>query len=161
MTRYHLAQINIGRFRAPKDDPANADFVGALDRVNALAEASPGFVWRLIGAGNDAMDLEVGDDPHMAANMSVWEDMEALAAFAYRNMGHRSIMRRRHEWFEPMEVYMALWWIPEGETPTLAEGLRRLAILEANGPTAEAFLFKTPFPPPGGAFAKPILESCD
>ena len=161
MAAYHLAQINIGRFRAPKDDPVNADFMDALDHVNALAETSPGFIWRMTGEGNSAVDLQVGEDPHLAANMSVWESLDALAAFAYRNPVHRGVMRRRKEWFEPMSVYMALWWVPAGETPSLAEGLRRLSILEVSGPTAEAFLFASPFPPPGTESVAPVLEACD
>lgn len=160
MAAYHLAQINIARFVQPKDDPVNAAFMAALDHVNALAEASPGFVWRLVGAGNDAIDLGAPGDPRLAVNMSVWESLEDLAAFAYRNADHRAMMRRRKEWFEPMRVYMTLWWVAAGETPTLADGLRRLAILEANGPTPEAFLFAQPFPPPGGAAARPVLETC-
>ncbi len=95
MTGFHLAQVNIGRFIKPVDDPSNADFMNNLDRVNALAEASPGFVWRLKGDGNNATDIRAFDDPQMAINMSVWEGVEALAAFAYRNMDHRSVMRRR------------------------------------------------------------------
>ncbi|MES1197460.1 MAG: DUF3291 domain-containing protein [Pseudomonadota bacterium] len=110
---YHLAQINIARFIKPVDDPANAEFLANFDRINALAESQPGFVWRLIGDGNDALSIHAFDDPLIAINMSVWADMEALAAFVYRTE-HRDIMRRGHEWFEPMAVYMALWWIPIG-----------------------------------------------
>ena len=91
--KYHLAQVNIGRFIRPVEDPANAYFVNALDEVNALAEASPGFVWRLTGDGNNATDIKpFPDDPNMAINMSVWESVDALAAFAYRNMEHRGVM---------------------------------------------------------------------
>ena len=118
---YHLAQVNIGRFRKPVEDPANADFMNALDHVNALAEASPGFVWRLKGEGNNATDLKPYDDPNIAVNMSVWESVEALGAFVYRNMDHRGVMRRRREWFEEMPVYMALWWVPVGHEPTVEE----------------------------------------
>ena len=100
---YHLAQVNIGRFIRPVEDPANADFVNALDHVNALAEASPGFVWRLTGEGNNATDIKPFPTIRsMAINMSVWESVDALAAFVYRNMDHRGVMRRRREWFEEM-----------------------------------------------------------
>ena len=157
---YHLAQINVGRFRRDKDDPANADFMNALDPVNALAESQPGFIWRMTGEGNNATDLAVGDDPRMAANMSVWRDMDSLAAFVYRTQGHREIMRRRREWFEPMDVFMALWWVPAGHIPTLEEGLARLDVLRGLGPTPQAFLFAKPFPPPGETAATPILDEC-
>src|SRR4051812_12672798 len=118
MTNYHLAQINIGRFLAPTDDPRIADFMGALDRVNAIADAAPGFVWRLVGEGeNNATDLRpVANDPMLAVNMSTWRSLDALAAFVYRS-DHRDIMRRRREWFEVMEVFMCLWWVPAGHIP--------------------------------------------
>jgi hypothetical protein len=162
VTAYHLAQINIARFREPKDHPVNAGFMDALDHVNALAEASPGFVWRMVGETTSAVDVEVAeDDPRLAANLTVWTDIEALAAFAYRNLEHRAIMRRRKEWFEHIDTYMALWWIPAGQTPTLADAMRRLAVLAQHGPTQEAFLFAAPFPPPGEAAIAPVLEHCD
>jgi hypothetical protein len=161
MTLYHLAQVNIGRFIKPPEDPANADFMNALDAVNAIAEASPGFIWRLKGEGNNATDIRPSEaDPRLAINMSVWESVEMLAAFAYRNMDHRGVMRRRREWFEEMKVYMALWWVPAGHTPTVAEAMDKLALLERLGATPDAFTFKQPFPPPSGAAVNPILDEC-
>ncbi|MEQ1782821.1 MAG: DUF3291 domain-containing protein [Hyphomonadaceae bacterium] len=158
---WHLAQVNIGRFIRPPEDPANADFMNALDHVNALAEASPGYVWRLKGEGNNATDIRPSEaDPRLAINMSVWESVDHLAAFAYRNMDHRGVMRRRREWFEEMSVYMALWWIPAGSIPTIADAMQRLALLEANGPTLEAFTFRQPFPLPGGNAVAPVLDEC-
>ena len=122
MSRYHLAEINIGRLRAPVDSPILADFVANLDRINALADASPGFIWRLVGDGNDATDIKPdASDPMMALNMSVWTDPQALGAFVYRS-DHISIMRRRAEWFEKLEIFMALWWVPVGHIPTVEEG---------------------------------------
>jgi len=157
---YHLAQVNVGRFRKPVEDPANADFMNALDHVNARAEASAGFIWRLKGEGDNAMDLKPYDDPNMAINMSVWESVEALGAFVYRNMDHRGVMRRRREWFEEMPVYMALWWVPVGHAPTVAEAKAKLALLELRGPTAEAFTFRQPFAAPSGADVAPVLDAC-
>jgi hypothetical protein len=157
---WNLAQVNVGRFIKPVGDPANAGFMAALDRVNALAEASPGFVWRLTGEGNNATDIRPYEDSHMAINMSVWEGIDALAAFVYRNMAHRDVMRRRREWFEEMKTYMALWWIPVGHIPTVEEAKARLALLEKLGPTQEAFTFRQPFAPPSGASVAPILDEC-
>jgi heme-degrading monooxygenase HmoA len=157
---WHLAQVNVGRFIKPVGDPANADFMNALDQVNALAESSPGFVWRLKGEGNNATDIRPYEDPHMAINMSVWESVDALAAFVYRNMDHRGVMRRRREWFEERQVYMALWWAPVGHIPTIEEAKGKLALLEQLGPTAEAFTFKQPFAPPSGLSVNPILDEC-
>ena len=141
---WHLAQINVARFIVPQDDPANADFMAALDHVNAMADAAPGFVWRLVGAGGDATDL-VPDvaDPNLIANMSVWTDVAALRAFVYDQPDHLAIMRRRRDWFHKMDVFMALWWVPAGHIPTLAEGMGKIAHLAAHGPTAEAFTFQT------------------
>ena len=158
---YQLAQINVGRLLAPIDDPMIADFKNALDPVNALAEASPGFVWRLIGDGNDATDLQIFDDATVIPNMSVWEDLDSLAGFVYRNADHLTIMRRRREWFSHMKIYMALWWVPAGHRPTLREAREKLELIERLGPTADAFTFKTPFPAPDSAPVKPILESCE
>ncbi len=159
--KYHLAQVNIGRFRTPVEDPANADFVNALDAVNALAEASRGFVWRLTGAGNSATDIRPwGDEPNLAINMSVWESVDALAAFVYRTMDHRSLMRRRREWFEEMPVYMALWWIPAGTLPTVEDARARLELLTRLGPTPAAFTFRQPFAPPLGDAIQPVLDEC-
>jgi hypothetical protein len=159
--KHHLAQVNVGRFIKPAEDPANADFMAALDHVNALAEASPGFVWRLKGEGNNATDIKPSQsDPNLAINMSVWENVEALAAFVYRNMDHRGVMRRRREWFEEMKVYMALWWIPAGTLPTVEEAMAKLAVLEKLGSTPDAFTFKQPFAPPTGIEVKPVLDEC-
>jgi len=160
MTAYHLAEINIGTLRAPVDSPQIAEFVANLDRINALAESMPGFVWRLTGEGNDATDIQPFENPLMAINMSVWTDAEALAGFVYRS-AHRDIMRRRAEWFEKMELYTCLWWVPVGHQPTPEEGIARLEILRHNGPTAEAFTFRQPFPAPDAAAPPaPILDEC-
>lgn len=149
MTGYHLAQINVGRFVHLRDDTANADFMNALDPVNAQADDAPGFVWRLVGDGNDATDLVPDEnDPQLLVNMSVWTDIDALAAFVYKNTDHLSFMRRRKEWFEHIAVYQALWWVPIGNIPSVEEGLAKVALVECNGPTPHAFSFKKPFPAP-------------
>lgn len=160
MATHELAQINISRFRLPADHVANRDFMDALDHVNAVAEAADGFVWRLVGEGNNATDVAVTDDPHVIANMSVWRDIDALAAYVYRTPDHLAIMRRRKEWFDHGQSYMALWWVAAGHRPTLAEGLARIAALEAKGPTAEAFSFRRPFAAPDGTPALPVRDEC-
>lgn len=158
--KYELAQVNFGRLRAPVDHPMIKDFVDNLDRINALAEGSPGFVWRLTGDGDDATDLQpYEDDPMMAINMSVWTDIPSLGAFVYRS-DHIGIMRRRREWFEHLDLYMVLWWVPAGHRPTIDEAKAKLALLDANGPTAEAFTFKVPFPAPDQASVEPVLDEC-
>ena len=144
--QYQLAEINIATFRVPMSDPVNAEFIANLDRVNALAESAPGFVWRFVGEGNNALDVQAFDNPNTAINMSVWQDLDSLANFVYRNEGHREIMRRRREWFDRMEFHLALWWVPAGHLPTIAEGKARLQTLARVGSSAEAFLFNKPFP---------------
>ena len=114
---YLLAQVNIGRLRAPIDSPVVAGFVAALDPVNAVADVAPGFVWRLqTEEGNAtsvrAFEWDAGDSAGVIMNMSVWESVDALAGFVY-SAEHRAVLRRRREWFEPMtQAYTALWWIP-------------------------------------------------
>jgi len=156
--QYQLAEINIATFRVPMADPVNADFIANLDRVNALAEGAPGFVWRLVGEGNNALDIQAFDNPNTAVNMSVWTDLDALAKFVYRNEGHREIMRRRKEWFDRMEIHMALWWVAKGHRPTIAEGKERLETLSRVGPSAQAFLFNKPFPAPDAVPVPPRLD---
>jgi len=158
--KYHLAQVNIARFRLPIEDPVNVDFVQNLDRVNTIADAQPGFVWRMKGEGNSATDVKAFDDPNVVINMSVWSDMESLAAFAYRNAEHRKIMARRKEWFEKIDVYLALWWIPEGHLPTIDEAKAKLELIARLGPTKDAFTFGRPFPAPDLRPASPIVDRC-
>jgi len=145
---YQLAQLNIARFRLPREHPDNVDFVENLDRVNAIAENQEGFVWRLIGEGNNALDVNAFDDPNVVSNMSVWDTLESLGAFVYRNSEHRTIMRRRSEWFDEIDFYLVLWWIEEGHIPTLEEAKEKLEFLALKGPTEKAFTFKNPFPSP-------------
>jgi hypothetical protein len=160
MSSYHLAQVNIGTLRDAVDSPMIAEFVANLARINALAEDQPGFVWRLTGEGDDATDIQPFDNPLMAINLSVWTDPDALAAFVYRT-AHRDIMRRRAEWFEKMELYMCLWWVPVGHRPTPQEAIARLEILRRRGPSPQAFTFRQPFPAPDQAEPPaPILDEC-
>jgi hypothetical protein len=161
MSQFHLAEINIGRLRAPVDDPMIADFVANLDRINALADGSPGFIWRLVGEGDNATDIQPDPgDPLMALNMSVWTDPQALGAFVYRS-DHIGIMRRRAEWFEKLELYMALWWVPIGHRPSVEEGWGKVEALRRLGPTPEAFTFRHTFPAPDADESPPpVLDEC-
>ncbi len=147
MARYHIAEINIGRIRAELDDPIMSGFVNRLDEINALADASPGFVWRLQTHQGNATYFRPFNDERLLLNMSVWADVESLRRYVYHT-AHRELLRERHAWFEKLEqVYMALWWVPEGHVPGIDEAKRRLARLEAHGPTQFAFNFKSIFEP--------------
>ncbi|MGZ8635017.1 MAG: DUF3291 domain-containing protein [Solirubrobacteraceae bacterium] len=162
MTALHIAQLNIGRARGPVDGPIMAEFMALLDPVNAVADASPGFVWRLQTDEDNATALRPYEDDRMIVNMSVWESIEDLAAFVYRS-GHVDVMRRRREWFEPMKPYMVLWWIPAGKLPTVEEAKERLAHLRDHGPTPFAFTFNARLQSTGAApdgASPPLAESC-
>ena len=147
--KWHLAQLNVGHLVAGIDEPPIADFKAQLDSINALAEASPGFVWRLKSDSGNATDIQVSDDPLFIVNMSVWQTPVALFEFVYRT-AHTKVMARRREWFaKPDAAYQVLWWVPAGHAPTVEEALTRLRHLEAHGPTAHAFTFKQRYPAPG------------
>ncbi|MEM8969345.1 MAG: DUF3291 domain-containing protein [Bacteroidota bacterium] len=144
----HLAQLNIGTLRYPIDHPNTQEFVDNIDRINQLAERSPGFVWRLKDEAGNATNFQVFPNPMTIVNMSVWENADLLKQYVYRS-DHAQIMRKRQQWFEKHDgSFMVLWWIPEGHLPTLAEAKQRLELLEKNGETAEAFTFRKMFNPP-------------
>ncbi len=148
MTEHHLAQINIGRFRLQPDDPLLKGFTDQLDAINALADSSPGFIWRLQDEEGNAQSIRAFDDPNMLINMSVWASMEALFDYTYKT-AHTRIMSRRKEWFDLLQdAYMALWWIPAGHIPDPQEGRERLDLLREKGPGPDAFTFKQRFPAP-------------
>ena len=133
---------------APLDSPQMADFMAALEPINALGDGSPGFVWRLQTDDGDATAYRVLGDDMMIVNLTMWESVEALSDFAYRS-DHKDVMRRRREWFEKMEeAYLTLWWVPAGHIPTIEEAEERLLHLRANGPTPHAFTFRERFPAP-------------
>lgn len=149
MPGHHLAQVNVGRMQAPIDDPIMDGFRLELPRINAIADAAPGFVWRLQTAAGDATALRPYDDPMIIINMSVWVSVEALHAYVYAS-DHTAQLRMRRQFFKPWEGPMlALWWIPAGHIPTVDEAKARLDLLAAAGPTSEAFTFRKTFSPPG------------
>jgi hypothetical protein len=161
MPAHHLAQVNIALPREPLDSPALAEFVAALEPVNALADRSPGFVWRLQTEEGDATGIRAFGDDRLIVNLSVWTSLEALRAFVYGS-GHLAVMRRRREWFERMAgAFLALWWVPAGHVPRVAEAEQRLEHLRLQGPTPRAFTFRTHFPPPGSVEAATAVVEDD
>jgi hypothetical protein len=141
---FHVAQVNIALARAPIESDVLSEFVALLDPINAVADAAPGFVWRLETEDGNAMAVRGFDNDRMIVNLSVWESIDHLADFVYRS-GHVAVMRRRREWFERIRIHMALWWVPAGHLPSIAEAEARLAHLQEHGPTPDAFTFKTRF----------------
>jgi hypothetical protein len=146
---YHLAQLNVGLVRAPTDSAELADFMAGIDPVNGAADATPGLVWRLQdGDGPGATTLRPRG-PDLMVNMSVWESLEALRDFVYRNGPHLDFMRRRRKWFRRMaEEHLVLWWVPAGHIPDLDEALSRLDRLRNDGPSPLAFTFQEPYDAP-------------
>lgn len=151
---FHLAQLNVGRIKYPQDSAEMADFVGALDAINLLAEQSDGFVWRLKDDSGNAMSFNIFDE-NTLPNMSVWRDRDSLFKYVYKT-GHAHYLGRRKEWFHmPTEGHMVLWWVPAGHRPTLEDAAERLNYLRDHGPTPMAFTFKRAFAPDGEALAAP------
>lgn len=141
---HELAQLNIALMKAPLDSPGMADFVANLAPVNALAERSPGFVWRLQDEEGDATAIRPFG-PEVLVNLSVWRDVASLTDFVYRSV-HVEMLRRRKDWFERASgMHQVLWWVPRGHRPDVREAAARLARLHEHGPTPEAFTFRQTF----------------
>jgi hypothetical protein len=135
----HIAQLNIGRFRYPSDDPRMATFMTNLDRLNALAERSDGFVWRLKDESNNATAIRPTSEPTTAVNLSVWESVEALERFVWATV-HKRFYNRKGDWFEKHATpHFVMWPIPPRYVPDLEEAMGRLAHLTAHGDSDFAF----------------------
>lgn len=146
--KFHLAQTNVAIAKYGYEDPRFAGFVNNLDRINALADSSPGFVWRYIAEDETEAGTEVFGDDNMLFNMSVWESKESLMNYVYQS-AHVEILRKRADWFDVMDgPIQTLWWLPAGTRPTVAEARRRLELLRQNGPTQDAFTFRRFFEAP-------------
>ncbi len=149
MPEFHIAQINIARMLAPIDSQVMSDFVAQLPPINELAEASPGFVWRLQSEGGDATSIKVYDDDMVIINLTVWESVESLRQYVYKS-AHSVVMRDRRRWFEKFDgPYYAMWWIPAGHLPDPQEAKERLEHLREHGDSPYAFSFKNVFSEPG------------
>lgn len=148
MSNYHLAQINIARMLAPIDDQIMAEFVVQLAPVNALADSSPGFIWRLQSENGDATSIQVYDDDLIIVNLTVWESVEVLKEFVFKG-AHHGVLRDRKRWFEKFDgPYTVLWWVPAGHLPSPEEGKERLDYFRVHGETDFAFSFRNVFPKP-------------
>lgn len=147
MSAYQLAQLNIATMKAPLESPSMADFVANLQRINALAEASPGYVWRLQDEAGDATTFRpFGED--VLVNLSVWRDVQALSDYVYTS-AHTEMLKRRQEWFSKVgAAHMVLWWVPAGHRPSVQEAFERLELLRKQGASAQAFSFRQAFAPP-------------
>jgi hypothetical protein len=157
-SRWHLAQLNVGRLRAPLESEALSGFVAQLAPINALADDSPGFVWRLQTEAGDATSIRPTDDDLFLINLSVWSSLESLRAFVYAS-AHVQVLRQRRSWFEQLATsHMVLWWVPAGHVPTTDEALGRLEQLRRDGPTPAAFTFRAPFEPDAAGPGSPLVD---
>lgn len=159
MANYHLAQLNIAQLKAPLDSPQLADFVANLERINALAEAAPGYVWRLQDEAGDATAIRpFGDE--VLVNMSLWRDVQSLSDYVYKS-AHTEMLKRRREWFDKVEqAHQVLWWVPAGHRPSVQEAAERLAHLRAHGATGHAFSFRQAFAAPQPGQEQIAARSC-
>lgn len=147
MSHYHVAQVNLARIKAPLDHPMMAEFLARIAEINAAADTSPGFVWRFQTPEGNSTYVRPYDDDRVLFNMSVWQSVDHLKQYVYRS-SHAGVFRRRAEWMDKFEgAYLALWWVPAGYIPGIDEAKKRLAHLDANGPSEFAFTFKTVFEP--------------
>lgn len=148
---FYLAQINIALMKAPLDDPIMAEFAAALNEVNAIADHSPGFVWRLQTASGNATDIRAYPEPKMLVNVSVWRSVESLKAYVYKSL-HGEFFVRRRQWFEKYQgEHFAMWWIPAGHLPTIESGKAKLEYLTLHGDSPEAFTFAQVYPSPASS----------
>ncbi|WP_394233342.1 DUF3291 domain-containing protein [Pseudomonas anguilliseptica] len=154
MSSYQLAQLNIATMKEPLESPSMADFVANLERINALAEASSGYIWRLQDEAGDATAFRpFGDD--VLVNLSVWRDVQALSDYVYKS-AHTEMLKRRQEWFGKVDAaHMVLWWVPAGHRPSVQEAAERLTLLREQGASAQAFSFRQAFAAPDVLVAEP------
>ncbi|MFT5258371.1 MAG: hypothetical protein ACI9J2_000741 [Saprospiraceae bacterium] len=148
MRNYHLSQINIALAHDSMESETMSSFVERLDEINALADQSPGFIWRLQTDEGDATAIVAFEDPLIIVNMSVWKNMEVLQNYVYKSI-HVDLLRNKRAWFSKMKnAHQVLWWVPEGHTPSVEEGKERLTLLNTNGPNKEAFTFAQSYSEP-------------
>jgi len=148
VNKYYLAQINVADAVAEMDADEMSGFVSRLDEINALADQSAGFIWRLQSEEGDATSLRVFENPLMLVNVSVWESIDALKSYVYKSV-HVELIHDRDAWFSKMgQAHMALWWIPEGHIPSMEEAREKLEHIREHGPGPEAFSFGRPFAHP-------------
>jgi hypothetical protein len=140
-----LAQLNIAQTKYPLDDPKMKGFIDNLAPINALADASDGFIWRLAGENDNATDIQTFSDPNIIVNMSVWSSIEALKIFMFKTH-HRDFLRRKKDWFNHIEnANYVLWWLEDGTIPCVDDGIVRLEHLRSYGESPYAFSLKVPF----------------
>ena len=149
-TQAQIAHFNVARLRYPPGDPRVAGFIDNVPKINAIAERSPGYVWRWsdeAAAISDAFAFQaVDNDVRLAISLSVWTSVEDLWHFVNKTM-HGSFLRRRSEWFEAWSgPNYVVWPHSDTEPPTVADGWARLKLLAEQGASPAAYDFKVAVP---------------
>jgi hypothetical protein len=150
MPKYQLAEINIARMKGVDiNDPIMKEFVDNLVLVNTLAETSEGFVWRLKDEeSSNSTAFNPYNDEQVIINISVWESIETLENYVFKTF-HTEFLKRRKEWFQTYgKASTAMWWIPEGQFPTIEEAVGKLDELQKNGASEKVFNFRKKYLPP-------------
>jgi heme-degrading monooxygenase HmoA len=151
---FHLAQVNIARAKFALDDPRMNAFISRLGEINAIAEESPGFIYRFTGDEFSNPFYATRFDRRYVFNLSVWESLETLKEFTFTS-SHKELFRDRQEWFERLTApSLAMWWVPAGHTPDIEEAVVRLDHITLHGETRFAFTFRSTFPAPDAAEAR-------
>ena len=134
-----LAELNVGYSAYPLDDPRMSGFMDNLDTINALAECSPSFVWRMKSDSGNATDISVPGDAEIISSMSVWEDVASLGNYVFNTI-HARFYERKEVWFQAMTSHhFVMWTVGDNHTPDLAEAMVSLAHLQKHGSTDQAF----------------------
>jgi hypothetical protein len=151
-----ISFFTLGVMKGPAGDAVVQGFVDRLPAVYAAAEGSAGFFARSI---RNVETWEHSWGPviapkcvpagltldQLAMTLSLWRDLESVAAFSYRGL-HGEALSKRTEWFVkgPWPSYVA-WWVDEHHQPTWREAVDRIDQLQAHGSTSAAFNFRQPF----------------
>lgn len=137
--------MNMGFLPHPHGDHRISGFEDSSDFVNAVADRSIGFVWRLKEEGCDLPENDTGrlfGRPEVAlAMLSVWESFKGFSNFAHKTV-HGQFVNRRADWFEHADApSYGIWPVDEYHIPTLSEGKQKLLLLQQNGPSRSAYDF--------------------
>lgn len=155
-----LAFFTFGVMHAPVGTDVVQGFVDRIADVYAAADGSAGFFARSI---RDVHTWEHSWGPmrlpqcappdlpmtQFAMTLSLWRDLESVAAFAYHGV-HREALSHRAEWFRTgaWPAYAA-WWVDGAHRPDWQEAIERIDRLHTQGASAHAFTFRQPFDPAG------------
>ncbi|MBS1722025.1 MAG: DUF3291 domain-containing protein [Armatimonadetes bacterium] len=150
-----LAFMTYGHLKADFGHPDVQGFVDRVPSVYGAADAMEGFIGRSERSlenfqhswGEIVTPKCWGGETTLrsAATLSLWDDIESVAAFAYHG-AHGDAMKLRTEWF----IHNGLpehvgWWVEEGDPVNWQMAADRMDHLHDHGSTAHAFNLRSPF----------------